>query len=253
MRRVGSPISCSVYDKGLSTRITRVARDSHGRRIAAARLTEMGDLRRWQNRIRCGSSLDRNLSQAMAEIDRLTDHLRLPRLIKEGAAVICRKVLEKHLNRGPTIAAVAAAALYAACRQSSVPRTLKEVASASSVRKKDVARCYRFILRTLKLRMPLVDPIRYMPKIASAADIPPLIQSRAILTVKEAKRRKVHVGMDPMGFAATSLHLTCIREGHRTTLKSLAHAAGVSELTIRHRRRSLEHSVRPTTSASECC
>ena len=252
-RRVGAPISFAVYDKGLSTRITHVARDSHGRRIAAARLTEMRDLQRWQNRIRCGSSLDHNLSQAMAEIDRLTDHLRLPASIKEGAAVIYRKALEKRLNRGPTIAAVAAASLYAACRQSSVPRTLKEVASASSVRKKDVARCYRFILRTLKLRMPLVDPIRYMPKIASAADIPPPIQSRAILTVKEAKRRKVHVGMDPMGFAAAGLYLVCIREGHHVTLKSLAHAAGVSELTIRHRRRNLKHSLRPVATASERC
>ncbi len=249
--RVGAPISYAVYDKGLYTRITHVACDSHGRQIAAERRVEMRGLQRWHNRIRFGSSLDRNLSQAMAELDRLAEHLHLPSSIKEGGAVIYRKALEKGLVRGQTIAAVAAASFYAVCRRSSVPRTLKEVASVSGIRKKDVARCYRLILRALELRMPLADPIRYIPKIASAAEIPSHIQSKAILTVNEAKLRKAHVAMDPMGFAAAALYLACVQEGHNVTQKCLACAADVSEVTIRNRYRNLEDSLHPITSASE--
>ena len=79
----------------------------------------------------------------MAELDRLADKVYIPAPIKEKAAVVYRKALDKGLVRGRSIAAIAAAALYAACRASGTPRTLREIAEASLVDKKDVARCYR--------------------------------------------------------------------------------------------------------------
>ena len=60
-----------------------------------------------------------------------------------------RKALEKGLVRGRSISALVAAALYAACRDTETPRTLKDVANASNIKKKDVARCYRLLIREL--------------------------------------------------------------------------------------------------------
>ena len=99
--------------------------------------------------------------------------------------------------------------------------------------------------------MSLVYPIRYIPKIASAANMPSHIQNKAILIVKEAKLRKAHVARDPVGFAAASLYLVCVQEGHNVTQKCLACAADVSKLTIRKRYSSLGDSLHPITSASE--
>lgn len=62
--------------------------------------------------------------------------------IKENAAYIHRKALEKNLVRRRSISAVTAAALYAAC-QNNTPKKLKEIADATPVNIKDVARCYR--------------------------------------------------------------------------------------------------------------
>ena len=101
----------------------------------------------------------------MAELDRLTGKVSISPTIKEKAAVIYRKALDKGLVRGRSIAAITAAALYAACRGSGTPRTLREIAEASLVDKKDVARCYRLLLRELEFHMPIADPLTYVSKI----------------------------------------------------------------------------------------
>ncbi len=51
-------------------------------------------------RSRVHSSIDRNLAQAMAELDRLSDKVYIPPPIKEKAAVVYRKALDKGLVRG---------------------------------------------------------------------------------------------------------------------------------------------------------
>jgi transcription initiation factor TFIIB len=126
--RVGIPASYSVYDKGLSTAIGRVDRDAFGRKLPLSTRLQMWRLRKWQIRSRVHSSVDRNLAQAMAELDRLSDKSYIPAPVKEKAAVIYRKALDKGLVRGRSIAAIIAASLYAACRTTGTPRTLREIA-----------------------------------------------------------------------------------------------------------------------------
>ena len=141
--RVGMPTSYSIHDKGLSTTISQVDRDAFGRKLPLSTRLQMWRLRKWQIRSRVHSSTDRNLAQAMAELERLSSKVNISPPIKEKAAVIYRKALDKGLVRGRSINAIAAAALYAACRKSGSPKTLSEIAEASLVDKKDVARCYQ--------------------------------------------------------------------------------------------------------------
>src|SRR3990170_3411565 len=169
--RVGGPMSYSVFDKGLSTTMGRVDRDAFGRKLPLSTRLQMWRLRKWQIRSRAHSSVDRNLAQAMAELDRLSDKLYIHGPIKENAAVVYRKSLDKGLVRGRSIAAIAAASLYTACRNSGRPRTLPEIAEASLVDKKDVARCYRLLLRELEIQMPIADPITYISKIGERTGI----------------------------------------------------------------------------------
>ena len=94
----------------------------------------------------------------MAELDRLCDKAHIPGPIKEKAAVVYRKALDRGLVRGRSIAAIAAAALYSACRSTRTPRTIRDIEETSLVDKKDVARCYRLLLRELDMQMPPVCP-----------------------------------------------------------------------------------------------
>ena len=238
--RVGMPTSYSVHDKGLSTAISQVDRDAFGRKLPLATRLQMWRLRKWQIRSRVHSSIDRNLAQAMAELDRLSGKVSISPPIKEKAAVIYRKALDKGLVRGRSINSIVAAALYAACRGSGTPRTLREIAEASLVDKKDVARCYRLLLRELDVHMPIADPLTYVSKIAEKNGISGKAQGAAIAILREARRKRAAAGKDPMGLAAAALYIACLQHNEKKTQKDIADAAGVTEVTVRNRYKALQ-------------
>ena len=241
--RVGVPTSYSVHDKGLSTAIGRVDRDAFGRKLPLSTRLQMWRLRKWQIRSRVHSSVDRNLAQAMAELDRLSDKSYIPGPVKEKSAIIYRKALDKGLVRGRSIAAIAAASLYAACRTTGTPRTLREIAEASFVDKKDVARCYRLLLRELNVQMPIANPLTYVSKIAEKTGISGPTQGHAIKILHEARRKRAAAGKDPMGLAAAALYIACLINSEKKTQKDIAEAAGVTEVTVRNRYKSLRRQL----------
>ena len=238
--RVGGPSSYAIHDKGLSTSISQVDRDAFGRKLPIATRLQMWRLRKWQIRSRVNSSIDRNLAQAMSELDRLSETVYIPSQIKEKAAVIYRKALSKNLVRGRSINAVAAAALYAACRGSGTPRTLREISIASLADKRDVARCYRLLLQELNIHVTIADPLTYVSKIAEKNDISGKTQGAAIAILREAKRKKITAGKDPMGLAAAALYIVCMQNNERKTQKDIAEASGVTEVTLRNRYKALK-------------
>jgi len=242
--RVGIPTSYSVHDKGLSTAIDRIDRDAFGRKLPLSTRLQMWRLRKWQIRSRVHSSIDRNLAQAMTELDRLSDKVNAPIPVKERAAVIYRKALDEGLVRGRSIAAIAAASLYAACRITGTPRNLREISRASLVSKKDVARCYRLLLRELSIQMPIADPLVYISKISEKAGVPGHIQSYAVKILNEAKQKHVSAGKDPMGLAAAALYIACYKAGEKKTQKDIADAAGVTEVTVRNRYKTLKRQLK---------
>ena len=241
--RVGVPTSYSMHDKGLSTAIGRVDRDAFGRRLPLSTRLQMWRLRKWQIRSRVHSSVDRNLAQAMSELDRLSDKAYIPGPVKERAAVIYRKALDKGLVRGRSIAAIAAAALYAACRITGTPRTLRDIAESSLVNKKDVARCYRLLLRELSVQMPISDPLTYISKIAENANISGQTQGLAVKVLHEARQKRVAAGKDPMGLAAAALYIATKLNDEKKTQKEIAEAAGVTEVTVRNRYKTLKRQL----------
>ncbi len=238
--RVGMPTSYSVHDKGLSTAISQVDRDAFGRKLPLSTRLQMWRLRKWQIRSRVHSSSDRNLAQAMSELERLSSKVSVSRPIKEKSAIIYRKALEKGLVKGRSINSIMAASLYAACRKSGAPRSLSEIAEASLVDEKDVARCYRLLLQTLDFHMPIADPLTYVSKIAEKNGVSGKTQGAAVTILAEAKRKRFSAGKDPMGMAAAALYIACLQNNEKVTQKDMADAAGVTEVTVRNRYKGLK-------------
>jgi transcription initiation factor TFIIB len=238
--RVGAPTSYSIHDKGLSTTISQVDRDAFGRKLPTSTRLQMWRLRKWQIRSRVHSSIDRNLAQAMSELERLASKVNISPPTKEKAAVIYRRALDKGLVRGRSINSIAAAALYAACRSSGTPRTLREIAKSSLVDKKDVARCYRLLLQELDVQMPIADPLTYVSKIAEKNEISGKTQGAAIAILRDARRKRIAAGKDPMGLAAAALYIACLQHNEKKTQRDIAEAAGVTEVTVRNRYKALK-------------
>ena len=114
-------------------------------------------------------------------------------------------------------------------------RTLDDIARHSPLDKKDIARCYRTLLRELNLRTPVPKAQLRVPKIASEVELGEETQRMAIEILGEAERLKITVGKAPMGMAAAALYMACRMNGETRTQKMLAEAAGVTEVTIRNR------------------
>ncbi|HEX7481955.1 MAG TPA: transcription initiation factor IIB [Candidatus Bathyarchaeia archaeon] len=242
--RVGAPTSYSIHDKGLSTTISQIDRDAFGRKLPQSTRLQMWRLRKWQIRSRVHSSTDRNLAQAMSELERLSSKVNISPPIREKAALIYRKALDKGLVRGRSINAISAAALYAACRKSGSPKALREIAEASLVDKKDVARCYRLLLQELDFHMPISDPLTYVSKIAEKNGVSGKTQGAAIAILRNARQQRFSAGKDPMGMAAASLYIACLQNGEKITQKDIADAAGVTEVTVRNRYKALKKQLR---------
>ena len=241
--RVGGATSYSVHDKGLSTTINPLDRDARGRRIPQSTRLQMWRLRRWQIRSRVQSNIERNLAQAMAELDRLSDKLGIYGQVKENAAVIYRKALDKGLVRGRTIAGIMSASLYAACRNSETPRRLSEIAKASLIDQENIARGYRLLLRELDIRMPIADPLTYVSKIAENTSISGQVQGLAIKILRDAKKARVSTGKDPSGLAAAALYIACLQSNEKKAQKDIGKAAGVTEVTVRNRYKTLKRQL----------
>ena len=233
--RTGAGTSLTMHDMGLSTVIGAANKDATGKPLSASVKSSIERLRTWDSRSQAHSSADRNLRQALNEMNKLKDKLALTNAVIEKAAYIYRKAMEKKLVRGRSIQGLVAACLYASCRTTETPRTLDDIANGINIKRKDVARCYRLIYRELELKMPVVDPIKGVSRIASNAGLGEKTKREAISILNEAKRTYITAGKDPMGIAAAALYLACISTGEVKSQKLISNASGVTEVTIRNR------------------
>jgi len=237
LSHTGSPESLSRHDMGLSTVIGNEYKDAGGARLSLAARNAAQRMRTWDNRSVYRKPKDKNLMVALSELSRLAEKLNVGPNVGERAAYVYRKALDMNLVRGRTITGMVSASLYEACRSTSTPRNLKDVAAVSGLKRTDLARCYRLLLRELNLAMPVVDPSRCVTRIASKAGISERNQRKALEILAAVKDSRGMSGKDPMGLAASALYLanTMIEEETHVTQRDVAEAAGVTEVTIRNR------------------
>ncbi|MEM4481857.1 MAG: transcription initiation factor IIB [Desulfurococcaceae archaeon] len=232
--RTGGPITPTVHDMGFTTAIDYADRDAAGRTLVNKKY-QLYKLRKWQARTRILTSVERNLAQAMNELDRLADLLNLPSYIREEVAKIYREAVEKGLVRGRSIESVIAAAVYLACRMRKLPRTLDEIEEYSRVSRKEIARCYRLLLRELRIKVATSDPADFVPRIAHALGLSGSVVRIAIEILNKAREGGVLGGKDPVGLAAAAIYLACEKLGEERSQKEIANVAGVTEVTVRNR------------------
>ncbi|MGH9978578.1 MAG: transcription initiation factor IIB [Nitrososphaeraceae archaeon] len=242
--RTGAPSSLARHDMGLSTVIGREDRDANGQIIDTAMRSKIGRLRTWDFRTRMHTSGDRNFMKAFEQLDRLKEKLGLSDTIVEKTAYIYRKVQERGLIRGRTVDGVLAAAVYISCRETGTPRTIKDIAITSNTKEKDVARCYRLVVFEFGIKIPVVDPMKCVAKVANKLSLTQKTRHLAVNMMEEAVEKKISAGKDPMGFAASVIYASCIKTGEDISQINMAKAAGITEVTIRSRFKDLSRNLR---------
>ncbi len=233
--RVGAPTTQTMHDKGLTTTIDWKDKDAYGRSISSEKRSQMHRLRKWQERIRTKDAGERNLQFALSEIDRMASALGVPRSVREVASVIYRRALDEDLIRGRSIEGVATAALYAACRQEGIPRSLDEVADVSRVSQKEIGRTYRYISQELGLELKPVDPKSFVPRFASSLHLSEEVQAKATEIIDVSAEQGLLSGKSPTGFAAAAIYAASLLCNEKKTQREVADVAQVTEVTIRNR------------------
>jgi transcription initiation factor TFIIB len=233
--RTGMHTSLARHDMGLSTTIGKTNRDASGRLLDVNTRYMINRLRTWDHRIQLDAPSDRGLGKAFDELHRIRAKLGLSDTMVEKTAYIYRKAHDKKMVRGRSISALLGACVYLACRELDAPVTLKDITAVSNIKRRDVSRYYRLLLTELDIKVPLIDPMKCVIKIANKTQINEKIRRQAMSLMRDIAGTKVQIGKAPMCFAATVLYIACRKSCSGMTQRTIAEAAGVTEVSIRNR------------------
>ena len=170
--------------------------------------------------------------------------------VAETASQIYLAAKKGRIRFGYSFRQIQAASVYASCRLFGVPRTIKEVASACNLDFIPLASCYRRVVEGAGLTMPVQDPASYVSGISSRAGLDPPTERRAVEIVIAARRLRTTEGKAPTAVAAAALYMAYMElhpeesfdPGTRVTQMDIAEAAGISEVALRNRVRTISTS-----------
>jgi transcription initiation factor TFIIB len=94
-------------------------------------------MRKWHSRIRVASPKERRLSNVLSKINETCSAMTLPKTLVETAAMLYRNFENKSEAKGKSIACMAAATIYLACKRCSVVRSLDEIVKATGIAEHD--------------------------------------------------------------------------------------------------------------------
>lgn len=233
--RTGPGLSLKRHDKGLFMIIGAQNKGFVGKLLSAKTAQTFSRLRKCASRSQTKNSADGSLILALQELDKAQSKLGLSDTVIERASLFYRKASEKGLIRGRTVKSMAAACLYASCRDLEHSRTLTEITEQFAIQRKEVARSYRTLFMELGFVVSIADPIKSVTKIASKIGIKEKTTHKAVQILDAAQDAGIVAGKNPEIIAATAIYAACVITGEAKSQIVISEAAGVSTVSIRNR------------------
>jgi transcription initiation factor TFIIB len=231
--RTGSKSSLAIHDMGLATSIGSQDKDASGNSLSGYMKNTFNRLRIWDSRSKSKGN-DSNLRQAFVLLDTMKSQLSLPDNVVEETAYIYRKAAALKLTRGRGISSILYAALYAACRKTATPRTLRDIAKSGNIRKGDLATAYRIMVQSLDLKLEPYDPVEFVTKICSMIDVSETTRRNALNLLLKAEDVGFSIGKNPMSLVAAAVYLATCTTNEKKTQVEIAKVCGVSNVSVRN-------------------
>lgn len=99
------------------------------------------------------------------------------------------------------------------------PKSLRDLTETSDVKSKVLAHCYRLLVVELNVKVPLIEPSKYIPKIANRAGISERTKRTAINAMQYIVKSEISVGKNPVGLAAIVLYMPCLARNENRSQK----------------------------------
>lgn len=234
-RRTGTPMLMSVHDFGLSTMIGMINKDAKGKPISALTSATIKRIRIQDQRSQLHRNMDINYKTAFDILQRIQDKICVSDHVKELAAYIYRKAVERKITQGRSINAVVAASMYAACRNTQILRTLRDISKATDIKPKKISQSYRAIVKQLDLKIPVVNQVHCLSKISNNLGVSEKTKYFALEILQKAKDMQILAGRDPVGISAAVLYYACLIKKESFTQAQVAEASSVTVVTVRNR------------------
>jgi len=181
------------------------------------------------------SNRNRNLKIVMDLLNRIKDKLSLTSFCIEDALLHYKKALEKGLVKGRSIKEIIVACVYLVCKKTNIPRTLTEISHIVEADEIFSARCYRLLMRELKIASAQFKPSIFIRKIAEEANINERTARESIDSLLAIQNESVFVGKSSLSIAAAILYITCRKHKQKISQAKIASAANINIMTLRKR------------------
>jgi len=218
-----------------------ISRDGQGRPLAWHRRYEFQHLKRVMQRQTARTMegpLDR--TQARGEIALLGDSLALPPVVLGEAERIFQEAKLRGLFRGRSQPAAVGAAVYAACRRYSIPRTLAEVSKALGARRAEVGRAFKMLHRGVEVPLPSVGLKAFLQRYAEELALSAPVRSSVEEMLDEAEKSPEFSGLSPHGLVAALIYIAAENHGEHRSRAEVARVSAVTEVTLRSTSRLVE-------------
>jgi len=231
--RFGPKLKLSFIGIGLSTVINSHNTDSSGKQLSGKMRSEFYRLRKWDSQSK-SKKKNQIFNEPFDLLDGVRSKLGLSELVVEKSAYIYRKAVLHNLIRGRSRPLLISASIYAACRSTNTPRTLKDIANAANVTKKMLQKTYMLLVKNLGLILGTYDPIDFITRLSTAVNVHEKTRRYAICLLQKAQKMEIIAGRNPIGIASAALYWSCVNNNESVSPARIAEAAGVTSVTIRN-------------------
>ena len=181
------------------------------------------------------SNRKRNLIIVLDLLDRIKDKLSLTSACIEEALLYYKKALDRGLIKGRSIKELIVACVYVVCKSSSIPRTLTEISQIVEANEIFAGRCYRLLIRELKITQIQFKPSIFIRKIADVANIHERTVRESIDMLLAIQNESLFSGKNSLSLAAAILYITCRKHRQKISQAKIATAANINIMTLRKR------------------
>ncbi len=187
------------------------------------------------NKVVISSTKNRNLKIVIDLLNRIKDKLSLNSFCIEEALSYYKKALEKGLIKGRSIKEMIVSCVYLVCKKTNIPRTLSEIAQMVEADEVFAARCYRLLMRELKITHVQFTPAIFIRKIADKVNIKERTARESIDLLLAIQNEHVFSGKNSLSIAAAILYITCRKHKQKMSQARIASAANINIVTLRTR------------------
>jgi transcription initiation factor TFIIB len=257
--RASGSTSLALHDFGLRTEIASGSKDYAGKSIDYQMAETMNNIRKWHIRSRIVSPQERRLSNVLTKINETCAAMSLPKLLVETSAMLYRNFESNYEAKGKSIACMAAATIYLACKKCSVVRSLEEIVEATGVTDPDrsnvklSSKYYRMMVMEMGVFTEQQTPAapntpqpapslavalaidHYISKLANMAKIDTKVERLAIDIAHKTDDHMLADGKAPNGLAAAYIYIASMLLGVNILQRDVSSLSGVTEVTIRNR------------------